>query len=141
MTPPDTHTSSAAEAARALLEVLFEHYVSGHMILNSSALRAHPENGFPPDVLSDPTWAHAIPLVLDPEFYDRMNVVFEEHYLTCNLSFDELYAVQIPYSTVFGIAATFGTSMAPPLATPKPPPAQRPKPLLTLVPSLTEEGV
>jgi hypothetical protein len=123
------------QAVRALLEPIFESDISVQLLLKTDVLRAHPEHGFPEEVISDPKWERVLQLDLNADFFDRMRVELGEYHLSCQLSFDTLYAVQIPYSAICMIVAMISIPAVP--APPAPAPS-RPRSVLQLVPPLED---
>jgi hypothetical protein len=92
---------------RTILKMTFESYVDFGMCLVTPVLRLHPNNGFPLHVLEDPTWNPILLLALEAKVFDSMCAEFHDDHVSCNLSFDRLYAVEIPYACIAQLAPTF----------------------------------
>ena len=108
------------EQVPALLAYLFERYVSCMVTVSTPLLTAHPGHGFPRAVAANPAWKSFMPLHLDAMVFDKMALVLHAEHLSCTLSFDALYDVEIPYASILGIAMMFPPEEAP-VEEPKPP--------------------
>jgi len=112
------------EAVRALLDLSLRGHTRCLLVLFTPLLRQHPTNGFPVSVLENEKWAEALPIVIETDVLGQMMITFHEAHMSCRLSFDRLYDVEIPYGCIGQITNSF-----PLAATSTPAPTSRPAPL------------
>lgn len=90
---------------RLILEFGFMHGLTIDVVVATPPLRMAGGMGFPGHILKD---LHGVRLRFGSDVHKQMQVEFFDELMECNLSFDDLYRVQIPYAVIGDVSFRFG---------------------------------